>query len=304
MSSHYHAYLGLSTIGMGLLTGHPFGVIVGAFAYAMGWLYLPDSNFFKKTIDDKVALAKKLEEEKKVEAFRIKQTKVLNGLNENHLAVYRKLKIVCTDIERIIGESSIDTQSIRLSSLDRLMWAYLRLLGMQEMLENFMDSETENNLDLQISDAKKDIDELSVQLKEAKEKADNLPSLVETKERVIKSKQDRLDAIKQRKERIELAKNNLSYVIAEQERLHEQIMLMRSDVMASRDAQSLSVKIDATVDHIEQANQIMKQFEGLTEMTDDLPSTNATRIGYGDTLIPIIQQSETRIRPRKVKEQN
>ena len=58
-SSQYHAYMGLSTIGMGLLSGHLFGVILGAFAYSMGWLYLPDSKFFKDSVDGKEAAVKK-----------------------------------------------------------------------------------------------------------------------------------------------------------------------------------------------------------------------------------------------------
>ena len=303
-SSQYHAYMGLSTIGMGLLSGHLFGVILGAFAYSMGWLYLPDSKFFKDSVDGKEAAVKKLEEAAKIEAFRLKQTKVLHSLNDEHTEMYSKLKLVCLDIEKIFVESGSDAQSIRLGSLDKLMWAYLRLLGMHEMLASFMDAESAENLDAQIAESTKELVELDAQLKEIKAQTGSVPSLIENKERVIKSKQERLDAIKQRRERIEQANSNLAYVIAEQERLYEQILLMRSDVMASRDAQSLSLKIDATVDHIEQANQIMKQFEGISEITDDVPLFSESRMGYGETKEIQEAISEPAARPRRFKERN
>lgn len=302
LTSPHHAYMGLSTIGLGLLSGHVFGVIIGIFAYSIGWLYLPDTEFFKKFIDEKENAVKKLEEAAKVEAFRLKQTKVLNGLNGSHTLMYHKLKLVCLDIEKIFVDSGSDAQSIRMGSLDKLMWAYLRLLGMQEMLAGFMADESTASLDAQIVESTKELTTLTSELKNEKSQANTTPSLVENKDRVIKSKQERLDAIKQRRDRIEQAKSNLAYVIAEQERLYEQILLMRSDVMASRDAQSLTLKIDATVDHIEQANQIMKQFEGISEITDDVPLFSETRMGYGEAKSIPENKRDNSLRSKWLKE--
>jgi chromosome segregation ATPase len=299
--SPQHIYMALGTVGAGILSGQLFGVALGFTAYALGWIFMPDTNYFKKKIDDKESGAKKAEENAKAEAFRIKQAKVLSSLNEEHLEMYKKLKGVCYDIEKIFVDAGDDVQTLRLGSLDKLMWAYLRLLGMKELLTNFLETEAEGSLDDQIDDATKELKVLNAELKENK---DALPSLIDTKERVIKSKQDRLDALKQRRERVEQAKNNLEYVIAEQERLHEQILLMRSDVMASRDAQSLSLKIDATVDHIEEANKIMKEFEGISEITDDVPLFSETRMGYGEVPESQDSQIDTSTRRNRLREKN
>lgn len=296
--SPQHVYMALCTIGAGMVSGQYLGVAIGLAAYALGWIYLPDTNYFKKKVDDKETESKKAEEEAKAEAFRIKQAKILSSLNEEHLEMYKNLKGVCYDIEKVFVDAGNDIQTLRLGSLDKLMWAYLRLLGMQELLTNFMSTETQGSLDDQIDEATKELKILSDELKENK---DALPSLIDTKERVIKSKQDRLDALRQRRERVEQAKNNLEYVIAEQERLHEQILLMRSDVMASRDAQSLSLKIDATVDHIEEANKIMKEFEGISEISDDVPLFSETRMGYGE--VPE-RQIESSTRRKQLREKN
>lgn len=304
--SAHHAYMGLATLGVGAVSGNVFGLMLGALAYTIGWIYLPDSGFFKKSIDDKTAAIKKKEDDIKIEDFRKKQTKVLNSLEQRHLIKYKKLREICLEIERVFGDSGTEAQGLRLGSLDKLMWAYLRLLGMQEMLEKFMSTESSTSLDEQREEITNELYDLRIQLNELKENREVLPSLLETKERVIKSKQDRLDALQQRKERMEQAKSNLAYVVAEQERLHEEILLMRSDVMASRDAQSLSLKIDATVDHIDEANKIMRQFEGILELSDDVPMIGESRIGYGEVnsknTDDFIEKSVTR--PKREKEKN
>lgn len=299
--SPQHIYMALGTVGAGILSGQLFGVALGLAAYALGWIYLPDTNYFKKKIDEKETESRKAEESSKAESFRIKQAKILNSLNEEHLEMYKNLKGVCSDIEKIFIDAGNDIQTLRLGSLDKLMWAYLRLLGMKELLTNFMETESEGSLNEQIEEATKELKILSSELKENK---DALPSLIDTKERVIKSKQERLNALKQRRERVEQAKNNLEYVIAEQERLHEQILLMRSDVMASRDAQSLSLKIDATVDHIEEANKIMKEFEGISEISDDIPLFSETRMGYGEVPESQENQIEKSTRRKQLREKN
>src|SRR5687767_12624817 len=45
--SPHHAWLGLITLGAGLATVSTIGLIAGFAAYALGWIYLPDSRLFK-----------------------------------------------------------------------------------------------------------------------------------------------------------------------------------------------------------------------------------------------------------------
>jgi hypothetical protein len=49
--SPYHAWLGLLTLGIGVATLSGIGVVAGAAAYALGWIYLPDSPLFKRWIN-------------------------------------------------------------------------------------------------------------------------------------------------------------------------------------------------------------------------------------------------------------
>src|SRR5690606_7016190 len=46
--SPHHAWLGLLALGGGLATLTGIGAIVGAAAYALGWIYLPDSGIFNR----------------------------------------------------------------------------------------------------------------------------------------------------------------------------------------------------------------------------------------------------------------
>ena len=48
LRSPHHAWLGLLTLGVGAATVSVPGMIAGAAAYALGWVFLPDSKWFRK----------------------------------------------------------------------------------------------------------------------------------------------------------------------------------------------------------------------------------------------------------------
>ena len=44
--SPHHLWLGLLTLGVGVATVSTIGLVAGVAAYALGWIYLPDSRLF------------------------------------------------------------------------------------------------------------------------------------------------------------------------------------------------------------------------------------------------------------------
>ena len=51
LKSPHHLWLGLGTLGAGFLLATPLTLIIGATAYALGWIYLPDLALFKRWVD-------------------------------------------------------------------------------------------------------------------------------------------------------------------------------------------------------------------------------------------------------------
>ena len=49
--SPHHAALALLTLGLGFLSAQVLGLIAGATAYVLGWIYLPDLAFFRRWVD-------------------------------------------------------------------------------------------------------------------------------------------------------------------------------------------------------------------------------------------------------------
>ena len=96
---------------------------------------------------------------------------------------------------------------------------------------------------------------------------------------------ERLETLVKRAERLGTGRANLTLVIAEQERLEQQIKLIRADAIATRNAVALSARIDATVENLEQTNQWLSEMDQFRDLMGDVPLTG-TRAGFGEPAAP------------------
>ena len=110
-------------------------------------------------------------------------------------------------------------------------------------------------------------------------------SAQETRERLLTSRQERLETLEKRADRLETAQANLALVVSEQERLEEQIKLIRADSIATRNAGALTARIDATVENLEHTNQLLSQMDQFRDLLTDLPVTTQ-RAGFGERAGP------------------
>jgi len=137
-----------------------------------------------------------------------------------------------------------------------------------------------------------------------KDKGDN--GAFETKQRYLNSRMERLDVLRKREQRIEQADANLQLVVSEQERLEQQIKLIRADAVATKNAETLTARIDATVEHLDQTNKWLSEMDEFKDLVGDMPNTDM-RLGYeasvpGTTPPPIIQQVSPRKQPMRQKQ--
>ena len=195
---------------------------------------------------------------------------------------------VCHDIETASADnllaSADPATDPRLHKLDELMWTYLRLLGIQESLEQFLETERSENVPAILKDAEAEAARLNTELAALKAKGDT--AAVDTKQRYLGSRLERLEVLRKRQQRSEQAESNLALVVSEQERLDQQIKLIRADAVATKNAETLTARIDATVEHLDQTNKWLSEMDEFKDLVGDMPSTEL-RVGYQATAVPL-----------------
>jgi hypothetical protein len=291
-SSPHHAALGVLTLGIGFLSANLLGLILGGTLYALGWIYLPDLSFFRNWVDRRNNAAQRAAELQRVNEFVQRRDSLLNSLAPSRRERYARLAAVCRDIETAGADSPIVTTDAgpdpRLRKLDELMWTFLRLLGIEESLEKFLETERQDDLPGTLKDAEAEAKRLGAEL-DALKNSGNASGL-ETKQRYLGSRLERLEVLRKRQQRLDQAQENLALVVSEQERLDQQIKLIRADAVATKNADALTARIDATVEHLDQTNKWLSELDEFKDLVPDMPATDM-RVGYGTSAPPVLPES-------------
>jgi hypothetical protein len=172
------------------------------------------------------------------------------------------------------------------------MWMYLRLLTMQQSLEIFLETERREDLAGCVVEAEEE-----VRAVEGEVKAMSGSTAAESKQRVLDSRRDRLETLRKRLERVQEAESNLELVLSEEERLAEQIKLIRADAAATKSASAVSARIDASVDHLNETNKWLSEMDQFRDLAGDLPMV-PSRIGF-EAGTPVTGSSQPKQRARE-----
>jgi hypothetical protein len=305
--SPHHAALGLLTLGLGFLSAQWLGLIAGVTLYALGWIYLPDLPWFRRWVARRCNAAKQTEEAAKVAEFLQRRQVLVDSLSPERRARYTRLTQVCRDIETASADSALAAEDSatdpRLRKLDELMWTFLRLQGIEQSQEKFVECERREDVPAILKDAEDETTRLNAEITALKAKG-NGPAL-ESKQRYLSSRLERVEVLRKRQQRIEQAEENLALVRAEQDRLEQQIKLLRADAVATKNAETLTARIDATVQHLDQTNKWLSEMDEFKDLVGDMPNTDlrvgyeaATRSGPPPLPPPVIQDSPTARRER------
>ncbi|MBC8095389.1 MAG: hypothetical protein H7Y43_06230 [Akkermansiaceae bacterium] len=295
-----HAWLGLTTLGVGFVlgAGNPFFLLLGAGAYALGWIYLPDMPMFRRSVDQRNDQARQAEATKNLAEFQQKRDAQLAALSPRLRTRYHELAEVCRQIEKATADgplSSANDADPRLQRLDELMWTFLRLLGLEDSFERFLETERREDLPGLLRESEAEVGALGTQIENLKQQKN--PPLLETKERLLQSRLEGLEVLRKRQERVEQAQANLALVRSEQERLDHQIKLIRADAVATRSTSAISARIDATVEQLDHTNKWLAEINEFKDVVGDLPATEM-RVGYQSrTLPPMIAEEQAAARP-------
>jgi len=300
--SPHHATLALVTLGGGFILGATIhlALLVGVAAYALGWIYMPDMPFFKNWVDRRGKAAEDAVAQAQVAKFVQQRDAQIARLTSAARIRYDALANVCKDIEAASADTPLSPdnpdEDPRLRKLDELMWTYLRLLGIEDSLEEFQESERREDVPGLVKNAEAEVAQLSADFDDLKKKGASV-AILDPKERLLDSKLEKLDVLHKRQERIQQAQSNLELVVSEEERLEQQVKLIRADAIASKNADTLSARIDATVEHLDQTNKWLSEMSDFRDMVGEMPDSSK-RIGYAakvpPPMPPVMQQGAQR----------
>ena len=287
LKSPHHAWLGLGTLGLGLATAQPLFALLGAAAYALGWIYLPDSQWFTKWLTKKEAAAKPAQRA----LLQAEQRRLFQELTSEGQRKYQQLVAVTREIESHLRDSR---QSGNLDQLDALMWTYLRLLRTEETLRDFLNRDPEDAVVKDIADAEGEIASMRDEM--AKHEAEKALSAALNMSRVLDSKVERLDALRQRAQRLRETRANVDLAYSERQRLEERLKLIRADVLASSDPTNYHLPTEERLvgmqDWLAQVAPPLP--EGLDRV---LPSAVSGRVGYD----PLSSTTSVASRPQEME---
>jgi chemotaxis protein histidine kinase CheA len=306
--SPHHAALALVTLGGGFILGATIhlALLVGVAAYALGWIYMPDMPFFRHWVDRRGKAAEDAAAQAQVTKFVQQRDALIASLMSASRSRYESLAAVCRDIEAASADTPLTPDNPdddpRLRKLDELMWTYLRLLSIEDSLKEFLETERREDVPGIVKNAEAEMAQLSAEFEDLKKKGASV-AVLDPKERLIDSKLERLDVLHKRQERIQQAQSNLELIMSEEDRLEQQVKLIRADAMASKNADTLSARIDATVEHLDQTNKWLSEMSDFRDMVGEMPDS-PKRIGYASAAAskapPVIQQTRPPMR-MKVK---
>lgn len=287
--SPHHAWLGFLTLGLGFISAQPLFLLLGAAAYALGWIYLPDMGFFRRWIDRKFQITERLALKNEVEDFHQRRAKLIQQLGVPATKRYQELAGVCQEIESATAADPLGAASAggdpRLQKLDELMWTYLKLLTLEQSLAQFLESERQEQLATRVEETEQEIQGLASEIESLK--ASNNAAAADARERLRNSRLDLLEVLRKRLQRYEQALSNLHLVQSEQERLEQQIKLLRADALAIKNTEAFSSRIDATVEQLNQTNRWLSEMEDYRDMVGPLPQAEQ-RVGFGLEAPPVL----------------
>jgi len=295
--SPHHAVMALATLGTGLILGADYrlALLLGPAAYILGWIYVPDFKIFRNWLDRKRNAQELAAAQTEAAQFVQRRDALLEQLSPHGRAKYHALAKVCRDIESASAENSLTPEAPaedpRLRKLDELMWSYLRMLAIDESLQRFLETERRDDVPGLLQEAEAEVRDLTVEFEAAKTRGASVSS-TDAKERLLNSRLERLEVLRKRLQRIDQTRANLAVVLSEQERLEEQIKLIRADAVASKNAATLTARIDSTVEHLHQTNRWLAEMDEFKDLVgDNIPST-PLRVGYESVRPPVIEPAE------------
>jgi len=196
LQSPHHAVMALATLGAGFASGEALYFILGAAAYVLGWVFVPDMPLFKNWVEGRQNMKRAAEAQGELAEFAARRDTLLGELTNARRRYYDELSNVCREIEH---SAAGQTDDPRVFKLEELMWTFLRLLTIEQSLDQFLETEAREDVPGLLAAAKSEVDDLVAAVEALRR--ENRVSALEAKERLLESRRELVATLEKRADR-------------------------------------------------------------------------------------------------------
>lgn len=247
--------MGLLTLGVGVATANVPGMIVAAAAYALGWIFLPDSRWFRGWLQKRLDADGSAASEASAAEFARQRTEIYGQLSKSGRGDYDALARAVDQIRAGSGGG----ESPHAGRLGQLAWTYLRLLLTRQTLSEFCARESSAAVAEEIAAAAAEIETLESEASTAQENGDAAGA--GGLERLLQSRRSRLESLGQRAEHVRKAEADLALTHAEIDRIFDAVRLIQADLVTRRGTDALGEEIDRTTAHFHRTRDWLRDLE-------------------------------------------
>ncbi len=262
----WNLLLFFGSIGMTVVTGTqdlaPF-IMAAEMTFLAGLASMPR---FRTAIDAKINAKERAETEKMTPAAEVALQRMVASLPNAGLRRFLSLRQRCYEMRDIAagirGQAHTDSgdvaaEAMRNSSLDRLLYLFLKLLVSQSALERFLNTTSERELELRLQD---------VQARRAQAQTAG-------DERIVRSLQDSEADATLRLENYRNSLKDAEFVNVELDRIETKIRTLVEMAVGRQDPDTLSVQVTAAADSMKQTEDAVRNLQHLTGMESALEET-------------------------------
>lgn len=255
-------------------------IMAAELAYLTGLASMPR---FRTAIDAKIAKEERGQDRTLTPSAESTLQRMIESLPSTALRRFLSLRQRCTEMREIAagvrGQSHSDSgdiaaDSMRSSALDRLLFLFLKLLVSQTMLERFLNTTSERELELRLQD---------VQTRRAEAQTTN-------DERIVRSLADSEADATLRLDNYRRSLKDAEFVNVELDRIETKIRALVEMAVSRQDADALSVQVTAAADSMKQTEDAVNHLQHLTGLESALEDTP-----------PILQADMARVLGRGAK---
>jgi hypothetical protein len=271
--SKQHAWLALSTVGLGFASGEPLGLLIGATLYTLGVVFVPDLGIYRRVIDARNIASRRTDAAVQLAAFQQQQERLFTSLSAARRERYAELVAICSDIEASVhptGAGDLD-QTARRQRLEELAWTYLRLLAAEQSFDVYLQAESKEQVPVQLSTLEAEVARLVIEVQTLKNVTPR-PALLDGKERLLTSWLERLNALQQRQCSIEQAQSKHDYLRSERDLLVDRVKLIRAEAIAAKKTDTLTGRLDVSIEQVAALNTWLSEISEFEDLIVQIPS--------------------------------
>lgn len=185
---------------------------------------------------------------------------MLRGLAHPRRSRFEGLRDRCLEMRRIAqgvrGQSSSSKHAdrIRTPALDRMLWAFIRLLWSQQALHRFLDSTDHLAIEQRIAD-------LEGRIEDSKTKGD---------EKILAALVDSLATAQLRLDNYQKAERNAEFVEIELDRIEGKIQALIEMAVSHEDPDYISMQVDSVADSMSQTEDAIREMHHLTGLAESM----------------------------------